>query len=374
MKKTFASFVLLFLLAGCTNSSVVNEETEVFRIGAIGPLTGEAASYGEALRKVVEMETERINEVGGVNGKSLEILWEDGKCNPSDAALAGQKLINIDKVNTIITFCSGETLGVAPISEKNKVIVISSFASSPEVTNAGDFVFRTDPNGEKQSEISAEYSNIHFPRIAILHEQADYSVTVVGAFEKYYTGEIVMKESFLLTESDYKTRLTKLKNEDIDGIFLLTQFPNKFDILLKQMEELQWEVPILTNEIATGNSEIVQNHKEFLTDKLIASDFVVPENEQFTTFVQEYKERYEDDPQYLAYAATTVDMMRVLGKVLNEVSDTSDTEAIRDALYATKDFESMFGKLSFDAKGDVDINYTLFSFNGEDFVPLSIDE
>ena len=370
MRRLLIGFIGVLLLVGCTETSTV-EETTVFKIGWIGPLTGEAATYGEMLQKVVQMETDTINNNGGVHEKNIEIVWEDGKCNPADAARAAQKLIKIDKVNIIIANCSGETLGIAPITEKEKVIVLSPFASSPDVTNAGDFVFRTDPNGENQSKVTAEYANIHMPRIALFYEQADYATTVIEAFKKYYTGEIVAEESFLLTESDFRTRLTKLKNADVDGVFLVTQFPNKFDVILKQMEELQWDIPLLTMEIATGNPEIVKKYSSLLKDKMIASDFVVPENEQFKMFLQEYREEYQEEPQYLAYAATTVDAMRVLAKVLREVSDLQNTEEMRDAFYATQDFDSMFGKLSFDDNGDVDITYTLFQFDGEKFVPLT---
>ena len=108
------------------------------------PLSGDGASYGIMGQNVVNLRVEEINKAGGINGRNLEIIWEDGTCNPKDASMAAQKLINIDNVSIIFGgFCSGETLGAAPITEKKKVILFSGVSSSPEITNAGDFVCRT---------------------------------------------------------------------------------------------------------------------------------------------------------------------------------------------------------------------------------------
>ncbi|MCF7819775.1 ABC transporter substrate-binding protein [Candidatus Gracilibacteria bacterium] len=358
---------------GCQQQSLENKlssSEESIKIGWIGPLTGEASSYGEMLQKVVQQEIKRINTEGGVQGRNLEIIWEDGKCNAGEAAKAAQKLIKINKVHIILSHCSGETLGIAPITEKEKVLVISPFSSSPEITHAGDFVFRTDPNAEMQSKISAEYANENFPQIGLLYEQADYAVGVIDAFKKYYTSDIKTEEVFVPSESDFKTRVTKLKNSDIDGIFLVTQFPAKFDVIIKQMVEQNWEIPILTMEIATGNEDIIQKYPDFLKDRMVASDFLAPNTDVFQEFTQEYKEKYGEAPAYPAYAATTVDAFRVLKKILSEASDMNDTQELRDALYEIESFPSMFGTLSFDKNGDVNIGYILLRFDGKKFVPL----
>ena len=112
-------------------------------IGFIGPLTGDAAAYGEPERDVVALAVEEINAAGGINGRQISVIYEDGKCDGTASASAAQKLVNVDKVKVIIGgFCSGETLGAAPIAEQNKVILISpsstsgssSFASAIEIS------------------------------------------------------------------------------------------------------------------------------------------------------------------------------------------------------------------------------------------------
>src|SRR3989338_8480813 len=106
--------VLLFgilLIAGCSASKPVEKPAEpveekkeepiqkpelpkeIIKLGFIGPLSGDAAAYGLQIQKSMLLAIKEINERGGVNGKNLELISEDGKCTSSDAATAAEKLI-----------------------------------------------------------------------------------------------------------------------------------------------------------------------------------------------------------------------------------------------------------------------------------------
>jgi len=369
MRKLLLGFGFLPILIGC--QQVIQNTDDTIIIGGIAPLTGDAASYGELSQNVTELRIEQVNQAGGVNGKPVQILWEDSKCNPNDATKAAQKLINVDKVSVITGFsCSGAILGVAPLAEKNEVILMGILTSSAEITNAGAFIFRTAPSDASQGRVLAEYANGRFERVGILSEQTDYAMGIADTFVAEFAGE-VMREDFLNTESDFKTRITKLKNANLDALLISVQAPPKFEIIAKQLQEQRWNLPIIGNEMVGNNTEIVEQYKNLLTQTgAVSASFVAPENEKFNTFLQTYKERYGKEPPYLNYAALAVDAADVLAKVLGEVKDIQDTKALRDALYATQNFEGMFDSLSFDKNGDVNISYSLFQFNGEKFAPL----
>src|SRR3989344_8626278 len=136
MKKHFLvlGIVLLFLIASCTqtqpaqpalgdngNSGGGEEQTSgSYKIGVMLPLTGDGAAYGLPIRKSLQIAVDEINANGGVNGKKLEPVYQDSKCNPKDGNAAAQTLINIDKVKVIIGgICSGETLGAASLANDN---------------------------------------------------------------------------------------------------------------------------------------------------------------------------------------------------------------------------------------------------------------
>src|SRR4051812_38203363 len=87
-----------------------NASASVIKIGAIGPFTGDAAVYGQPMQNTIKLAVDQLNAAGGINGKQIEMVYEDGKCDGQDGASAAQKLVNVDGVQSIIGgFCSGET-------------------------------------------------------------------------------------------------------------------------------------------------------------------------------------------------------------------------------------------------------------------------
>ncbi len=369
MKKILLGLGISLVLLGCQQGG---QNKETLKIGGITPLTGDAASYGKLAQNVIDLSVEEINANGGINGRPLEILWEDGKCNPGDASRAAQKLTKVDKVSIITGFsCSGEVLGVAPITEKEKVIVMGALSSSPEITHAGDFVFRTFPSDSSQGKMVAEEAKKRFKNIGMLVEQSDYALGVANVFTDNFTGGI-QKEEFISSESDFKTRITKLKNENIDAIFLIAQTPSKMDIILKQLSELGWTLPIWGNEVMANDPEVVARHTSLFqkVKSVVSATFMPPNNEKFRSFVERYKQKYGENPKFMDYVGPSADSINVIAHVLKKVKDPTDTEVIRDALYNLDDFEGMHGPVKFDKNGDVGLTHTLIQFDGEKFVPL----
>ncbi|MEK6861104.1 MAG: ABC transporter substrate-binding protein, partial [Nanoarchaeota archaeon] len=152
IKVTYAIiFLVIGLVLGFIVGKVIGPSSEVtsegaiepIKIGFVGPLTGENANIGIPIRRGVELALEDINSAGGINGRQLVAIFEDGKCNAKDANTAGLKLIDQDKVIAIVGgTCSSETLAIAPNAESKKIPLISPSATNPKITDAGDYIFR----------------------------------------------------------------------------------------------------------------------------------------------------------------------------------------------------------------------------------------
>jgi len=381
MKKLFTVLMFGVLLTGCgggnknakTKGGNTPADSKIIKIGGILPLTGDAATYGDPVQKAVNLRVKDINKKGGIHGKNIKMIWEDGKCNPKDASKAAQKLVNFDGVKIILGgFCSGETLGAAPITEKAKVILLSPGSSSPEVTNAGDFVFRTTPSDSSQGKVLGQLAESKYKKIGIFMEQTDYAVGVRDTFKKYFTGEI-QEEDFLSNETDFKTRITKLKQSDIEALVVITQTVPKLDILLKQLGEQGWSKNIIGNEMLMNDDSIVKKYADFLggLDEVISATFVAPENEKLEAFLKEFQTEYKEEPKYINYVSTTVDAIDILENVLNSVEDINNTEMIKKALYDTKSFPGLNDGIGFDENGDVNLTHSAFIFKAGTFKLLS---
>ena len=170
--------------------SLVNREEPTgegpIKIGFVGPLSGDAAVYGESERDAVALAIEKVNADGGIDGRTLELIAEDGLCNGKDAANAMQKLVNVDGVKFVIGgFCSSESLAIVPIGEKNGVLMFSPGSSSPDLTGISDLFVRNYPSDATQGQILAELANSKgWTNVAFLQEQTDYALGVRNALQK----------------------------------------------------------------------------------------------------------------------------------------------------------------------------------------------
>ena len=123
---------------------------EPFRIGAMDALTGVGESYGNPIVQAKQMAVEEINAAGGINGRMLELIAEDSKCNAQDAITAYNKLTDVDGVKIILgTTCSGAMLGAAPLAEADGRHHALRLRDQPGHQAAGDYIFRTAINDDQ---------------------------------------------------------------------------------------------------------------------------------------------------------------------------------------------------------------------------------
>ena len=126
MKRMGRKSFLFYLISLCVilimvfPLACVKKEEKVINIGAILPLTGEGAKYGDAAKKGINLAVKEINSAGGINGKSVQIIYEDSQGDPKAGVAAMQKLVITDKVSAVIgDLLSSVTLAIAPIANKN---------------------------------------------------------------------------------------------------------------------------------------------------------------------------------------------------------------------------------------------------------------
>ena len=180
----FAAVILTLIFAACRPG-----ESNASSVGCITPLTGDGADYGAATKRGLDLATEKINNNGGVNGKPLRVIYEDDQMSGRVATNAIQKLITIDRVPVIIgAFGSSVTLAIAPIAEKNKVVLFSASSTADAIRDAGDYIFRDVPTNRAQGKTAALFAAqyLHARTASILHINNDYGVSLTEAFEKAF--------------------------------------------------------------------------------------------------------------------------------------------------------------------------------------------
>ena len=370
-----AVVVLIILYASLISNpkgitgDVISEKSnrEVIKLGFIGPLTGDLSNLGQNAQKSVELAVKEINAGGGINGKQIKLLYEDSRCNAKDAINAANKLINFDQVPIIIGgLCSSETLAVAPLAEDSKTVLLSYCSSSPDVTNAGDFIFRDYPSDSFQGVYLADlaYNKLGIKKAAILYCLSDYCIGIRDTFKKRFEelgGTIAIEEGVEQTSRDLKTPLTKIENANVEGV-LFFAYTESSVAGLKQAKELGLSVPILGAD-AWDDSTIwttVGNAGEGVLFSTVA-----PGSKEFQ---EKLKTTYGIEATTCASQA--YDAIGIITEIVNEVG--IDREAIKNSLYEIQ-YQGASGTITFDDNGDLETaNYVLKKVKNGKAKPVTI--
>ena len=217
----FLSAIAVVVVSSCNNSN----QSEV-KVGAILPLSGEAATYGKSARQGIEIGLDLARKLDPKSPK-IVVAYEDTQADPKLGVAAFQKLANIEKVKVVIgDMASSVTLAVAPVAEKDKVVLISPASSAPKITEAGDYIFRTAYSDVYEGKVLARYavSELKLKSLAVLYINNDYGIGFKDEFEKTVKSlgsKIVSQESFAQGATDFRTQLTKIKAASPEGIVVL---------------------------------------------------------------------------------------------------------------------------------------------------------
>ena len=354
IKILFALTAILFAFAGC-NSCNQNRPKEEIKIGAILPLTGESAFWGINIKNGIELGVEEINNNGGVQGKTINIIYEDTKGDGKTGTEAIHKLITTDKVQAVIgDVISSVILAVAPIMEKNKIPLIG-FGESVAITDAGDYIFRNWNSAASDIKITSEYAAQHSNKMIVFSQNDAYGKSAKRLMQDYLVKnniQIVFQSEFNKGESDFRTLITQFKNLDFDGIYM-AGFHEEAIIFLKQCKELNVKSVNIYGVSSWEENTLIDFIKANYTDKVFYGYPLPPESNSTVvkSFTVDFQKKYNKAPEILC--DNGYDAIYQF-KYAIEKAGAYDGEKIKDALYTLKDFEGASGKMSFDKNGDVD--------------------
>lgn len=331
-------------------------EATPVKIGWMGPLTGDAASYGESIKRGVELAHQRINA-------NVEVIFEDSQCEGKDAVSAVNKLINTDGVQAIIgEVCSGATLAAMPVASERHVVLISAASTSPKLSEAGDYFFRTVPSDALQGEFGAELVyNKGFRRLAILYSNEEYGLGFNNVLKEKFTargGQVVRSEAFERTAVDLRTHLTKIKNAQPDAIYLISNSPDSASAALKQITELNLDAALFGSE-GLKSPDILAAAGEAAEGLILTTV-----SAGTTEFTNNHRAAFSSEPG--PFAAQGYDAYAALAQALSSGAATGPT--IMEKLRAVE-FDGVSGHVKFNEHGDVAGSYTVFEVADGQFVP-----
>jgi branched-chain amino acid transport system substrate-binding protein len=335
----------LLVFSGC------NAKSDDITIGGIFPLSGDVAAYGVAARNGIELAIEEINNDGGINGRRVVLIPEDDTGNPEITVNAYRKLTARNKVNVIIgSLTSGCTIAITSLAQAQQVVLVAPAATAPEVTDAGDFIFRACFIDPFQGAVGGAFAanELRAKRAAILYDNGnDYSVGLKDNFITAFQnagGLIVANESYITKDVDFNAQITKIRTANPDVVYL-PDYYSTVALIAKQLRAQGINTPIVG---ADGWDGLAENAGDEVLNGFYSTHYVSDSTDpRVQNFVAAYQLKYGSVP--VSFAALGYDSMYLIRDAIERAGSTTDSAAIRDALAATNG-AYLTGNLSFDEK------------------------
>jgi branched-chain amino acid transport system substrate-binding protein len=331
--------------------STASKERPVATIGAILPLSGVQAIYGQGIREGIDLAADGINATEDFSIR-VKIVYEDTASDVKNAPAAAHKLISQDKAVVLITGLSPTSLAVAPIAEEKRVVLFTMASLATKLNTAGKFVFKNDDVSSKLGEGLAETARAKgVTSTAVAH--ANYNDSVVeakDAFMKRFAalgGKVTGDQGFTQETTDFRTILGKLI---VPGPSSFAVFGLQRDCALatRQLRDLGYR-GMLFGFTCMDDPEVVAAAKDAVEGATFVS-FNGPPTETFSKLVQA---KYSHAP--LRWSAEAFDGMKLIALALARSRATVgrfDSPSLRATMTEIRGYTGEAGHADFDQDGN----------------------
>ena len=359
--KRFLSFVAIALalavvFVGC------QQAPKVLKVAVLAPLSGPVPTFGVSTRDGALLAIDEWNAKGGVLGLKITPIVEDSQCTPDPAVNAANKVVNQDKVHYIVgEVCSKASIPISEIANAAKVIQISPTSTNPTVTldktgATKAYIFRACFIDPFQGKVAATFAvnNLKAKKAFVMADQSnDYVKGLAEAFEASFTqlgGQVVGKENYTGTDTDFSAILAKVKAAKPDLVYL-PDYYNVVNLASKQAKEKGITAPFMGGDgWDSSDLDVKAADGGYYTNHYDPAD----PRPEVQNFLKAYGDKYKDAsgkpivPDALATLAYDAANLLLQG-IQNAGAD--NTDKVKAALEGIT-FNAVSGKITFDAQHD----------------------
>ena len=298
------------MAAGCGSKSEGEKssgsDSEVIKIGAIGPVTGAAAVYGQAVKNGAELAVEEINAAGGINGAQVEYKFEDDEHNAEKSVNAYNNLKDWGMQALLGTVTSAPCVAVGEVANQDNMFLLTPSGTAVECVQY-DNAFRVCFSDPMQGLESAKYigENGLASKVAVIYDSSDvYSTGIYEAFVKEAANqdfEVVAAEAFTSeSKTDFSVQLQKAKDSGAELVFLPFYY-SEASLVLKQAAGMNYN-PIFFGCDGMDGILAVEGFDANLANNLMFLSPFTPTStdEAIQKFVTAFKDKYGDTPNQFA--------------------------------------------------------------------------
>ncbi len=344
------------VMAACGPAVWAQGRTPI-KIGAFGPMSGNAAAQGQSVREAVEMVVKIKNAAGGIGGRQIEVVIGDDAGKPEEAAVVARRFATRDNVTIAIgSVSSPSSLAAAQVFREEEVPQIVVSGTAQRITTQGnEWVFRSAVPDRKLVSDMVDFINEKMPnlkRFGFIYVNDDFGKGGYDAFieaGKKYGISVISQESYTRGDLDFTGQLTRIRSTNPQAIVEWSRY-TEGALIHRQIKQMGWELPRFGSDGIAAPAFLdlakdAANGVIYPTHFSPATSTNLPEAQKFIELV---RKTYNKQPDYVhaqAFDAANIAIAAI------ERAGSSDRKAVRDALRKT-DMQSVRGPFKFDQKGD----------------------
>lgn len=263
MKTLVASMAILLLLGtGCTQYTPSDNATgtakEPLSVGAILPLSGPAAIWGEEMKNGMELAKKELE----MQEIDIDITYEDSAASATGGIAAFNSLTSVHDVDAVVSIFSRVSIPLTPLAETKKTPLLASVVAAESFAKDSPYNFRffSRPEDYVIPHFNGPLTKKSFPTIGVLYIEDEFGESVREAIEKEAAKSgilITLQESFLPNSTDFRTSLTKIEAARPDALLVVAAVPPEFINIVKQKNELGLDMPLFE---ASSQLSVPTNH------------------------------------------------------------------------------------------------------------------
>jgi branched-chain amino acid transport system substrate-binding protein len=325
------------------------ESNTTFTVGAILPMTGPASLWGETFKNGMELALEKKSNV--------KVLYEDSKSTAQDG-ISAFNLLQGKNVNLMLSELSLVAVPLSKVAQEKKVPLFVSLVATNHSTIVNDYTTRyyTDPTNYASPAFTDPISPLlKVKKIALLNRSDELGVSVkdkIIELSAINGKEIVLQESFVPNEKDYRTVLTKVKNSGADVFIFVVANPLEAVGIVKTAKELNITIPMIESSAVFADLD-TRKQVEGISFYSTSYDFSLPN--KAIEFKSQYKAKYGKEPNF--GAAFGYDVVNLISSCVN------DEKEVKECLSKVTTIEGVAGTATQAAPSDFVVKMHLEKVN-----------
>lgn len=331
MSAALTAAMTVTMLAGCGGGETEKGSSDTIKIGGIGPVTGDVAIYGEAVKNGAELAVKEINEAGGINGAQIEFNFQDDEADAEKAVNAYNTLKDWGMQALLGTVTSAPCVAVGEVAQADNMFLLTPSGTAVECVQY-DNAFRVCFSDPMQGAESAKYiaDNQLATKIAVIYNSSDvYSTGIYQAFAKEAETEgleIVAAEAFTAeSKTDFSVQLQKAKDAGAELVFLPFYY-SEAALVLQQAAGINYSPIFFGCDGMDGILDVEGFDADLANNLMFLSPFTpTSTDEAIQKFVTDYKEAYGGTPNQ--FAADAYDGVYAMKAAMEKAEVTPDMSA-----------------------------------------------